>query len=303
MNLGRRSALCLLGAAMVSGLGGAQAQGKAPAGMLRRKLASGESLPVIGLGTWQTFDVGSAPSERAPLAEVLRTFVELGGTLVDSSPMYGRSEQVVGDLSAELGLDAKLFLATKVWTHGKASGVAQMQESLRRLRRQRIDLMQVHNLLDLEQHLETLAEWKRTGRVRHVGITHYTASQHAEVEHALEKHTLDFVQINYSVAERDAERRLLPLAKERGVAVIANRPFAGGGVFARLRQRPLPDFAAELGCQSWAQLMLKFVVSHPAITCAIPATAKLHHLRDNVQAGHGPLPDEALRQRISAAAR
>jgi aryl-alcohol dehydrogenase-like predicted oxidoreductase len=288
---------------MVASASEAHAQGRtAPSGMLKRKLASGEELPVVGLGTWQTFDVGSGTSERAQLREVLRTFVELGGRLVDSSPMYGRSEQVVGDLSAELGLGGRLFLATKVWTHGKQSGIEQMEASMRKLRTGRIDLMQVHNLLDVEQHLATLAEWKRAGRVRHVGITHYTASQHDEVARVLEKHPLDFVQINYSVAERQAERRLLPLAKERGVAVIANRPYAGGELFARVRQRPLPPWAVELDCQSWAQLLLKFVISHPAITCAIPATDKLEHLRDNMQAGHGPLPGEELRERIAAAA-
>jgi diketogulonate reductase-like aldo/keto reductase len=289
---------------MVSSPGGAGAQDRATSpAPLKRKLASGEKLPVIGLGSWQTFDVGPSPSERAPLAGVLRTFVELGGRLVDSSPMYGRAEQVIGELSTELGLRDKLFLATKVWTRGKESGVAQMQDSLGKLRTERLDLMQVHNLLDVEAHLATLAEWKQADRVRHVGVTHYTASQHDEVARVLEKHPLDFVQINYSVAEREAERRLLPLARERGVAVIANRPFAGGELFARLRQRPLPGWAADIECQSWAQLMLKFVISHPAITCAIPATAKLHHLRDNMQAGHGRLPDEGLRQRIAATVR
>jgi diketogulonate reductase-like aldo/keto reductase len=286
---------------MVSTSDSAGAQGRPAPAMTKRKLAGGEELPVIGLGTWQTFDVGPGASERAPLAEVLRSFVALGGKLVDSSPMYGRAEQVIGELSAELGLEGKLFLATKVWTRGKASGVAQMEDSLRKLGTARLDLMQVHNLLDVEAHLATLAEWKKAGRVRHVGITHYTASQHDEVSRVLEKHPVDFVQINYSVAEREAERRLLPLARERGVAVIANRPFAGGELFARVRQRPLPAWAAEIDCQSWAQLLLKFIVSHPAITCAIPATAKLHHLRDNMQAGHGRLPDEALRQRIAVA--
>jgi diketogulonate reductase-like aldo/keto reductase len=305
MHIGRRDVLRMLGGAMVTGIANSQASAEAtPSGLLSRKLKGGsEALPVIGLGTWQTFDVGASRSERAPLAEVLRTFVNLGGRLVDTSPMYGRAETVLGDLAKELGLTSQLFMATKVWTRGKQAGIAQMRDSMHKLRTERIDLMQVHNLLDVEAHLDTLAGEKREGRVRHVGITHYTASQHDEVARVLAKYPVDFVQINYSVAEREAERLLLPLARERDVAVIANRPFAGGELFARVRQEPLPEFAGELGCQSWAQLLLKFVVSHPAITCAIPATAKVAHLRDNMQACHGPLPDERLRQRIAEATR
>ncbi|SEU37646.1 aldo/keto reductase [Stigmatella erecta] len=261
-----------------------------------------EALPVIGMGTWQTFDVGPGAEARAPLEEVLRTFVALGGTLVDSSPMYGHSEEVVGTLAEKTGLQPKLFLATKVWTSGKAEGVRQMEDSLRKLRTQRVDLMEVHNLVDAGTHLDTLRAWKEKGRVRYVGVTHYTASAHDAVAKLLQSRPVDFVQINYSVGEREAEQRLLSVAQERGVAVIANRPFAGGGLLQRLKRKPLPPWAAELDCDSWAQLLLKFVISHPAVTCAIPATSKPSHLRDNMKAGLGRLPDETLRARIAAEA-
>jgi diketogulonate reductase-like aldo/keto reductase len=216
--------------------------------------------------------------------------------------MYGRSEQVVGDVAAKLGVQSRLFLATKVWTTGKTAGIRQMEDSMRKLRAARIDLMQVHNLVDVDTHLATLAEWKRAGRVRYVGITHYTAGGHDAVARLIAARPLDFVQINYSVGEREAERRLLPLAQERGTAVLANRPFAGGDLFARLRRRPLPAWAAEIDCDSWAQVLLKFVISHPAVTCAIPATSRAAHLRDNMKAAHGRLPDAALRARIAAEA-
>ena len=269
--------------------------------LLTRPIPStGEALPAIGLGTWQTFDV--APIARAGLEGVLGAFVELGGSVVDSSPMYGRSEEVVGDLAARLGARSKLFLATKVWTSGKTAGIRQMEDSMRKLRATRIDLMQVHNLVDVDTHLDTLAEWKREGRVRYVGVTHYTAGYHDAVARIIAARPVDFVQINYSVGEREAESRLLPMARDRGVAVLANRPFAGGDLFRRLRSRPLPAWAAEIDCTSWAQVLLKFVISHPAITCAIPATSQVTHLRDNMQAAHGRLPDAALRARITAEA-
>ncbi|HEX6178726.1 MAG TPA: aldo/keto reductase [Thermoanaerobaculia bacterium] len=256
------------------------------------------SLPKIGLGTWQTFDVG--PSARKPLEDVLREFVALGGKLVDSSPMYGRSEEVVGDIAAKLGLHSKLFMATKVWTTGKTNGIEQMEESMRRLRVKTIDLMQVHNLVDVNAHLDTLAGWKKEGRVRSIGITHYTASAHDDVVRVAQSRPVDFIQINYSVGEREAERRLLPFARERGISVIANRPFASGGLFRSLRGKPLPPWAAEIDCTSWAQVLLKFVISHPAITVAIPATSKVEHLRDNMAAMRGRMPDEKMRARIAA---
>ena len=299
----RRDALRWIGLAAAAAAGGRLARGKETAPLLSRPIPStGEPLPLIGLGTWQTFDVGRSAEERAPLAEVLAAFAAAGGKLVDTSPMYGRAEEVLGDLAAEQKLRPPLFLATKVWTSGKQAGVEQMEASLRKLRVSRVDLLQVHNLLDVDHHLDTLREWKAAGRVRYVGITHYTASAHEAVARLLAERPLDFVQINYSVGERDAERRVLPVAKERGVAVLANRPFAGGDLLRRLRAKPLPSFAAEIGCTSWAQLLLKFVVGHPAVTCAIPATAKVAHLRDNMEAGRGALPDEALRARIAAEA-
>jgi diketogulonate reductase-like aldo/keto reductase len=263
---------------------------------------SGESLPVIGLGTWQTFDVGPSAAARAPLEEVLREFVAMGGSVIDSSPMYGSSEQVAGDLAGKLQLRERLFVATKVWTSGRQAGIDQMEASMRKLRSDPIDLMQVHNLLDVQTHLGTLQEWKRAGRIRYVGITHHTAGAHDAVARIVAAQPLDFVQINYSVGEREAEQRLLPLARERGVAVIANRPFGGGGLLRRLAAQPVPAWAAEIDCTSWAQLLLKFVVSHPATTCAIPATSRVAHLRDNMLAGYGRLPDEPMRARIAAAA-
>jgi aryl-alcohol dehydrogenase-like predicted oxidoreductase len=264
--------------------------------------SSGELLPVIGLGTWQTFDVGRDAASRAPLADVLRAFVELGGSFVDSSPMYGRAEEVVGELAGSLGVREKLFLATKVWTEGRKAGIRQMEDSMRKLGVRRLDLMQVHNLVDVEVHLATLASWKQEGRVRYVGITHYAASYHDAVARVLDKHPVDFVQINYSVVEREAERRLLPLARERGIAVVVNRPFAKGALLRRLLTRALPPWAADIACTSWPQLLLKFIVSHAAVTCVIPATASIAHLRDNMRAGAAPLPDESMRERIAKAA-
>lgn len=271
--------------------------------MITRAIPStGESLPVIGLGTWQTFDVGNSSQERDPLTEILAEFVALGGTLIDSSPMYGRAEEVIGDIAGTLGLRPRLFVATKVWTSGRDMGIGEMEDSMRKLRAKPIDLMQVHNLLDVATHLDTLRQWKRSGVVRYIGVTHFTASAHADVAKVLEANPVDFLQINYSVMEREAERRLLPLAKERGIAVIANRPFATGGLLQRLGGKPVPGWAEDIDCGSWSQLLLKFVVTHPVITCAIPATASLAHLRDNLKAGAGRMPDEAMRERIAATA-
>lgn len=272
----------------------------APAINTRPIPSSGEKLPVIGMGTWQTFDV---PQEKAASMEpILQAFVELGGKVLDSSPMYGRSEEMAGGMIGKFGLRDKLFVATKVWTTGKEEGIKQMEASMKKLKARPIDLMQVHNLQDVATHLETLRGWKKDGLVRYLGITHYTASQHEAVEKLLAAETLDFVQINYSVGERDAEKRLLLLAKDRGIAVIANRPFAGGELIKGLTKKPLPDWAKEIDCSSWAQLLLKWVVSHPAMTCAIPATSKIDHLRDNMKAGFGTMPDETMRKRIAEAA-
>jgi diketogulonate reductase-like aldo/keto reductase len=260
--------------------------------------ASGEALPVIGCGTWQTFHVGSAPAERAPLAEVLRILFEAGGSAIDSSPMYGPAEGVVGDLLAGMAARDKGFIATKVWTRGRREGIAQMEESFRRLRTDRIDLMQVHNLLDWRVHLETLRAWKQEGRIRYLGVTHYTESAYDELEAVMRGQTLDFVQLNYSIADRAAERRLLPLAAARGMAVIVNQPFGGGGLLRRLMGKPLPDWAGEIGCASWPQILLKFVLGQPAVTCVIPGTGRPEHMRDNVAAGFGMVPDAAMRKRM-----
>lgn len=294
----RRDVICTLAGA-VAGLSAA-APASATAGMASRKVpSSGELLPVIGMGTWQTFNVGPRPEERKVIEQVLSEFVALGGRVLDSSPMYGAAEQVAGDLAHKLGVRSKLFIATKVWTFGRDAGIRQMEESMAKLRARPVDLMQVHNMQDVETHLATLREWKRQGLVRHIGVTHYTAGAHDDVARLIMKEQLDFIQINYSAGEREAEKRLLPLARERGVAVIASRPFVGGDVFRRLRNKPLPGWAPELDCSSWPQLLLKFVVSHPAVTCAIPATGKLEHLRDNMQAGHGRMPDEKQRVLIA----
>jgi diketogulonate reductase-like aldo/keto reductase len=260
---------------------------------------TGEPLPVIGVGTWQTFDVGTDAAARAPLREVLKLMTQAGRGVVDSSPMYGSSESVAGDLIAELGLREKLFVATKVFTSGRDAGVKQMESSFKRLRVERMDLMQVHNLVDVATHTQTLKEWKQKKRVRYIGITHYTSSAYAEVERLLKTGQYDFLQINYSLAERDSEKRLLPLSDERKIAVIANRPFAEGALFRRVKGKALPPWAAELGIASWAQYFLKWIVSHPAITCAIPGTGKPEHMKDNLGAGIGVLPDEKTRKRMA----
>jgi diketogulonate reductase-like aldo/keto reductase len=260
--------------------------------------SSGEALPVIGLGTWQAFDAGGGAA-RAPLREVLRRFSEAGGRVVDSSPMYGAAESVVGDLVAALGLRERLFVATKVWTSGRAEGLRQMESSFKRLRVERMDLMQVHNLVDVETQTRTLQEMKQQQRLRYSGITHYSASAHAELERWLKTGQYDFLQINYSLGEPQAEQRLLPLALERNVAVIANRPFAEGALFRRVKGKPLPPWAAELGIQSWAQYFLKWIVSHPAVTCAIPGTGNPEHMKDNLGAGYGALPEPSARKRMA----
>jgi diketogulonate reductase-like aldo/keto reductase len=264
--------------------------------MTKRIPSSGERLPVIGVGTWQTFDVGNDPSARAPLREVLKL---LNGNLIDSSPMYGSAETVAGNLIAELGMRDRLFVATKVWTNGHDAGIAQMETSFRRLRVKRMDLMQVHNLADVTTHTKTLLDWKEKKRIRYIGITHYTSSAYAEVERLLKTRQYDFVQINYSLGEREAERRLLPLVQELKIAVIANRPFVEGALFRHVKGRALPAWAEDLGIASWAQYFLKWIVSHPAITCAIPGTGNPKHMKDNLGAGLGPLPDENARRRMA----
>jgi diketogulonate reductase-like aldo/keto reductase len=267
--------------------------------MTRKIPSTGEDIAAVGLGTWQVFDAGSNATARAPLREVISEFAKAGGKMIDSSPMYGSAESVAGDLVAELGLREKFFIATKVWTRGREDGIAEMERSFKRLRVTTMDLMQVHNLLDVGVHTKTINDMKAKGRVRYSGITHYTASAHGEVEKQLKKEKYDFLQINYSLAERDSEKRLLPYCLQNKVAVIANRPFAEGAMFGRVRGKPLPPWAAEIGVASWAQYFLKWIVGHPAITCVIPGTGKPEHVADNVAAGFGALPDEKMRKRMA----
>ena len=283
--------------ALLGALGGAFVPAAFPKEQrLTRKIpSSGESLPAIGLGTWQVFDVGSDPSSRLALKDVLRT---LGTGLVDSSPMYGSSEAVSGDLVAELGMRERIFMATKVWTTGRAEGLRQMEDSFRKLRVKQMDLMQVHNLVDVEVQTKSILDMKQRGRLRYAGITHHTRSAYAEVEKWMDTRRYDFLQINYSLGERDSEKRVLGKAKDLGMAVIVNRPFAEGALFRRVKGKPLPPWAAELGIASWAQYFLKWIVSHPAVTCAIPGTGRPEHMRDNVGAGLGPIPDAAQRRRM-----
>ena len=270
-------------------------------GLIERAIPStGERLPAIGVGTWQTFDVGPDAAARRALKEVLVAFAKAGGRVVDSSPMYGSSESVTGDLVSELDLAPNLFFATKVWTSGREEGLRQMETSFRRLRVQRMDLMQVHNLVDTAVHTKTLQDWKARGRIRYLGITHYTSSAYAEVERWLRTGNYDFLQINYSLGERESAERLLPLAQEKKVAVIANRPFGEGALFSRVRGKALPEWAREIGAATWAQFFLKWIISHPAITCAIPGTGKPGHMLDNLAAGTGALPDAAMRAKMSA---
>jgi diketogulonate reductase-like aldo/keto reductase len=294
----------LAGAAGLASLFGGRAFGQqSPEKVLMQTRvipSSGEKLPVIGCGTWQTFDVGGDMNARKRLADVLTTLFDAGGSVIDSSPMYGTSEDVAGSLVAELGARKTAFLATKVWTRGREAGVKQIERSMQLLRTDKLDLMQVHNLLDWRVHLATLRELKSKGRIRYLGVTHYTSSAYRELEAVMRGEKLDFVQVNYSVDDRAAEDRILPLAAERGMAVLINLPFGGGGLLRRLSKRPLPQWATEIDCHTWAQILLKFVVGHPAVTCVIPGTSNPEHMRDNAQAGVGAFLTEPQRKRIVA---
>lgn len=293
----RRAVLGVGAAAMGAVLMPPRSPASAP--LERRIPRTGEMLPAVGLGTWQVFDVAGNAAELAQARETLARFVELGGRVVDSSPMYGSSESVTGQLAADLGVRDALFVATKVWTTGKQAGVRQMEESMRRLRVERLDLMQVHNLVDTATHLATLREWKAAGRVRYLGVTHYHAGAHAALEGVIARGDVDFVQVNYSLAEPEADRRLLGVAASSGTAVIVNRPFAGAGMFRRVRGKALPAWAADIGCASWAQFFLKWILGQPAVTCAIPGTRNPRHVADNMSAAAGPLPDDAMRRRMA----
>jgi diketogulonate reductase-like aldo/keto reductase len=270
--------------------------------MLTRPIPStGEEIPVIGLGTWRAFDVGADEATRRPLREVLRRFLDAGGRLIDSSPMYGRAEGVTGDLMAELPRHPRAFLATKVWTTGRERGADQMRRSAQLLRADVIDLMQIHNLVDWRTHLASLRRMKEEGHIRYIGITHYTTGALPELAHILGREPgIDFVQLGYSLATRAAETEILPIAAGQGVAVIANQPLERGDMFRRVRGRALPDWAGEFDCTSWAQLFLKYILAEPAVTCVIPATGSPEHIEDNLAAGSGRLPDARQRQQIRA---
>jgi diketogulonate reductase-like aldo/keto reductase len=248
------------------------------------------------MGSSNTFDVGVAPDDRAPLLDVLRELHAAGGSVIDTSPMYGRSEGVLGDLIEELGLRPKLWIATKVWTKGREAGEQQIAASMHELGVSRLELLQIHNLLDWQVHLPTLRALRDSGRVKFLGITHYRADAHTELERVLGAEKFDFVQVNYSLAEREADRRLLPFCRDRGIAVMVNRPFADRAMFQRVRDKPLPPIAKELGIASWGHYFLKWIVGHPAVTCVIPATTKAKHMLDNCRAGLGPMPDARQRE-------
>lgn len=273
----------------------------AEAALIRRKIpSSGEELPIIGLGTSGPFEISDTPAARAPLAQVLTAFFAGGGCVIDTSPMYSTAEQVLGELLTPQ-MHQEVFLATKVWTRGRAAGIEQMTRSAELMKVKRLDLIQVHNLLDLDTQLATLREWKAAGRVRYLGVTHYTVSSYPELARVIERERLDFVQFNYSPVTREAEQRLLPLCAERGVAVLVNRPFEDGALFQQVRGRALPPWAAQLDAVSWGQLALKFIASNPAVTCIIPATGNVEHLKDNLAGGRGRLPDAQQREEIARA--
>ena len=271
----------------------------ADSAVIRKAIPStGERLSVIGLGTSRTFDVDSTTAANSPLLEVMQAFFDNDGQLIDSSPMYGSAEAVTGALLEKINNKQNLFSATKVWTRGKSEGVDQMEQSMWRLGVERIDLMQIHNLLDWQTHIETLREWKAEGKIRYIGITTSHGRYHGELEKILQQIPLDFVQFSYNILDREVETRLLPIAAEKGIATLINRPYQRGGLFRKVRGKPLPAWASEFDCASWGQFFLKFIVSHPDVTCVIPATSKLKHMVDNMAAGYGRLPDEATRRRM-----
>ena len=252
--------------------------------------STNEKIPVVGLGTWQTFDIGDSEEERLPLKEVLKVLIEHGGSVIDSSPMYGRSEKVVGELTSKLKAKNVLFEATKVWTTGEEEGIQQMNTSMSLMQAQPMDLMQIHNLLDWKVHMKTLRKWKEEGKIRYIGVTHYHKGGYEEVERIMRNESIDFVQINYNLKVRDAAERILPLAQDRGIGVLINRPYEGGQLFQASKNKTFPSWADEFSAKSWGQLFLKFILAHPAVTCVIPGTSKAKHMLDNVQAGFGALP-------------
>jgi diketogulonate reductase-like aldo/keto reductase len=266
--------------------------------MLKRMIpCSGEMIPAIGLGTWQQFDVDITSDVVPDLVEILNMMKTSGATMIDSSPMYGRSEQVVGELTSQTDADS-FFYATKVWTTGREQGIDQMEDSMRKMKRQTMDLMQIHNLLDLNTHLKTLREWKEQGRIRYLGITHYQASAHEQLEEIIRSEPLDFVQFNYSIQTRNAEQTLLPLCMDKGVAVIINEPLEKGALFYEVKEKELPGWALEAGLRNWSSFFLKYILAHPAVTCVIPGTSNTKHMADILSAGVGELPDESIRKKM-----
>ena len=271
----------------------------AESGAIKKTIPStGERLSVIGVGTSRTFDVNSATAAQSPLVEVMQAFFDNGGQLIDSSPMYGSAEAVTGTLLKGLSNKQNLFTATKVWTNGKQEGINQMERSMDRLGVDKIDLMQIHNLRDWQTHIDTLVDWKARGKIRYIGITTSHGRYHDELEKILQQQPLDFVQISYNILDREVEQRLLPIAHERGIATLINRPYQRGSLFRKVRGEPLPEWTSEFDCASWGQFFLKFIAAHPAVTCIIPATSKLKHMVDNMAAGYGRLPDESTRRRM-----
>lgn len=287
-----------LGALVLPFAGTARTMTNSSATMLQRAIpATGEKLPLVGLGTWLQFDVDNETA-REPLKGVLKSMQEMGGRLIDSSPMYGKAEEVVGDLTSASGNADKYFYATKVWTSGAQNGISQMTASMQKMRRTRMDLMQVHNLQDWQTHLNTMRRWKEEGKLRYTGVTHYTASAHDRLEEIVRSKAVDFVQFNYSIRERNAERSLLNAAKDNGVAVIINEPFESGTLFSLVKGKSLPAWAAEYDIRSWAQFFLKYILAHPAVNCVIPGTSNPKHVADNMGAGYGTLPDEKGRKKM-----
>jgi diketogulonate reductase-like aldo/keto reductase len=267
--------------------------------MIQRKIpSSGELLPVIGLGSWAQFDVGTSKEERTPLRDVLTNMEKEGGTLIDSSPMYGKSEQVIGDLTSQLPIAGKFFYATKVWTNGEQEGIAQMNDSMKKMRRATMDLMQIHNLVDWKTHVKTLRQWKGEGKIRYLGVTHYTVSSHEQLEQVIRSEKMDFVQFNYSICVRNAERRLLRAATETGTAVIINEPFEKGTLFQLVRGKQLPEWSREYGMKTWTEFFLKYIIADTAVNCVIPGTSNPQNVVANMSAGDGMLPDNEIRKRM-----
>jgi len=298
----RRQSLKMIGAGLTAILLPSMPIFAASNELLQKRYSGDKKLPVIGMGTWRTFNVGTDPKLLDARTEVVKTFFELGGGLIDSSPMYGSAPDVMGYALQQLGIPDSLFSAEKVWSPAGGSAREQVADLQARWNVEQFDLVQVHNLTDWREHLAALQEMKAEGKIGHIGITTSHGRRHQEFEQIMASEDIDFVQLTYNIAQREAEKRLLPLAEENGIAVIANRPFDGGRLIKGMKRRdePLPEWAeAECGCSSWAEFLLKFIVSHPAITCAIPATTKVEHLRENMHAGTSPMPSASTRQKMA----